>query len=271
MPRLDLKSREYKVMLLPERFGGEDERVRRAAGEFWADVNEVLNQLDVPIPTQGAFDRVKAHRRIKFFDTAEHGFNARKYVFRERVDVESGQREVTLKFRHADRYLASDREMDAKTDGRVETKFEEDVKPPFVSVFSYSTSVELASDIEMASVRQVVDLFPGLAHAVRDLDGASELSVVRTFCARELVLVGASLLLGKQDIEAECALVVWHDDDDLATPPVCVEFSFKYGDDDEDYRGTVTSDAHDVLQTLNEQLQRWVHPEPRTKTAFVYG
>jgi hypothetical protein len=34
----------------------------------------------------------------------------------------------------------------------------------------------------------------------------------------------------------------------LTTPPICVEFSFKYGDNDEDYRGTVARDAHDALQ-----------------------
>ena len=65
-----------------------------------------------------------------------------------------------------------------------------------------------------------------------------DLAVVRDFCARELVLVGAAVLLGKSDIDAECAMVVWHDDDDPATPPVCVEFSFKYANEDEDYRGS---------------------------------
>jgi hypothetical protein len=57
----------------------------------------------------------------------------------------------------------------------------------------------------------------------------------------------------------------------VETPPVCVEFSFKYGQDDEDYRGSVTRDAHEVLQALSANLPDWVHPEPRTKTAFVYS
>ena len=255
-------------MLLPERFAGDDADVRRAAAAFWADVDDMVDGLD--IQTRGGFDAVKAHRRIRFFDTQAHHFNAQRYVFRERIGVESGEREVTLKFRHPDRYLAADRDMDTNGDYESDTKFEEDVKPPFTSVFSYSTSVGLATDAEVSTVRDVMGLFPGLAREVQDIDDV-ELTVVRAFCARELVLVGASLLLGRQDIEAECALVVWHDDDDPATPPVCVEFSFKYGDDDEDYRGTVTRDAHDVLQTMAEQLPLWVHPKPITKTAFVYG
>ena len=267
MPRLDLRSREYKVMLLPERFAGDDADVRRAAAAFWADVDDMVDGLD--IRTRGSFDAVKAHRRIRFFDTEERHFHAHRYVFRERISVEEGEREVTLKFRHPDRYLAADRDMAASGGHKAETKFEEDVKPPFNSVFSYSTSVGLAPESEISKVRDVMGLFPGLAREVPDVDEA-ELTVVRTFCARELVLVGASLLLGRQDIEAECALVVWHDDDDPATPPVCVEFSFKYGDDDEDYRGTVTRDAHDILLAMAEQLPLWVHPTPITKTAFVY-
>jgi hypothetical protein len=268
MARLDLQSREYKVMLLPEAFAGDETEVRRAAGRFWVDVGLALEPLG--IPTSGTFDEVKAHRRIKFFDTVEHNFNSKLYIFRERIDVDSGDRQVTLKFRHPDRYVAADRDMAAKGERRAETKFEEDVKPPFLSVYSYSTSVEVDSDAEISRVRDVLDMFPALADQLEDVDDG-DLSVVRTFCARELVLVGASLQLGKHDIDAECAMVIWHDDDDLATPPVCVEFSFKYGDNDEDYRGTVARDAHDALQVLHEKLPDWVHPEPRTKTAFVYG
>jgi hypothetical protein len=268
MTRLDVKSREYKVMLLPEPFAGDEAQIRQAAGRFWGDVKAVLEPLDIPV--EGAFDEVKAHRRIRFFDTAEETFNSQRYIFRERVDVDSGDRELTLKYRHPDRYAASDRDMEAKSERSAETKFEEDVKPPFVSVFSYSTSVAVDNDLDISNVRQVLDVFPGLANELARVD-EGDLAVVRTFCARELVLVGASVLLGKRDIEAECALVVWHDDDDVETPPVCVEFSFKYGQDDEDYRGSVTRDAHEVLQALSANLPDWVHPEPRTKTAFVYS
>ena len=128
----------------------------------------------------------------------------------------------------------------------------------------------ISADEQFGRVEHVIDLFPGLADEIGSVDTAGALRVVREFCARELVLVGAAVLLGRRDIDAECAMVIWHDDDDVTTPPVCVEFSFKYGDDEEDYRGTVTRDAHDVLHVLHTSLSEWVHPEPRTKTAFVY-
>jgi hypothetical protein len=267
MSRLDVKSREYKVMLLPEPFAGDDADIRRVAGRFWADVRRALEPLD--IPTAGSFDEVKARRRIRFLDSVEQVFNSRRYVLRERIDVESSDREVTLKYRHPDRYVASDREMGAARARNAETKFEEDVKPPFVSVFSYSTTVEVDADVDVSRLSQVLDMFPGLEDGLGDLDDC-ELTDVGSFCARELVLAGATLLLGKRDAEAECALVVWHDEGKDDTTPACVEFSFKYGDDEEDYRASVARDAHDVLQVLGERLPDWVHPEPRTKTALVY-
>ena len=114
-------------------------------------------------------------------------------------------------------------------------------------------------------------LFPGLERELNDPEDF-ELADVGGFAARELVLVGATLLLGKRDVEAECAMVFWHDgSDEDAVAPACVEFSFKYGDDEEDYRGSVARDAHDVLKALSEKLPKWVHPTPVTKTALVYG
>ena len=147
-------------MLRPERFAGSEDECRRVVAAFWDDVRGALEPLD--IPTEGEFGEVKARRRICFLDTAERGFNGRRYIFRERIDVESDEREVTLKYRHADRYVAQDRRMDVEGGDDAETKFEEDVKPPFISVFSYSTSVKVGPDREFGRVEQVVDLFPGL-------------------------------------------------------------------------------------------------------------
>ncbi len=255
----------------PGSYSSRGERSRPIAVDaFWADLGRLLDEMD--IPTEGTFNEVKAHRRIRFFDTAERELNGNRYIFRERIDMESDERQMTLKYRHPDRYTAQDRDMDTKwRSGDVKTKFEEDVKPPFVSVFSYSTTVQVDPEEEFARVDQIAEVFPGLADKLSEVDTGGDLSVVRDFTARELVLVGAALLLGKRDIEAECAMVIWHDDGAAETPPVCVEFSFKYGNDAEDYRGTVTRDAYDVLNAFHTGLAGWVHPEPMTKTAFVYG
>ena len=88
MGRQEVKSREYKVMLRPERSAGDEATARKAIDVFWAEVQQHLKALD--IPAEGTFDELKAHRRVRFFDTAAHWLNSNRYVFRERIDVETG-------------------------------------------------------------------------------------------------------------------------------------------------------------------------------------
>lgn len=266
--RTDVTSREYKVMLRTHRFDGDEEALRSGVAAFWAAIGDALAPLD--IPTEGAFDTVKARRLIRFFDTQDHALNSDRYIFREREDVATGEREVTLKFRHADRYVAADRSMAPMDSAESKTKFEEDVKPPFVSVFSLSTTQALESGRALAQIQDVADLFPGLPEELAAFDPDEPLVLVSDFVAREVVLEGASVLLGKRDISAECAIVAWYDEGEGDTTPVVVEFSFKYGDGQEDYRGSVARDAYDILGVLQQSLNDWVDPEPKTKTAFVY-
>ncbi len=265
----DVTSREYKVMLTPSHFDGEDDEAFDTVERFWAEVRAVLGEME--IPTTGDFSTVKARRLIRFFDTSEHTLNSDAYIVREREDIDTGERQVTLKFRHPDRYVAADRTMEPADSRGAKTKFEEDVKPPFISVFSFSTTAPLASGHALAQMQDVADLFPGLTDALKDLPQTAPLVLVSDFVAREVVLEGGCILLGKRDIEAECAVVLWYDEGEADTTPVVVEFSFKYGDDAEDYRGSVARDAYDVLDALQTRLTTWVDPNPRTKTSFVYG
>jgi hypothetical protein len=267
--RQDVTSREYKVMLEPSRFDGDEAAVRVTVDAFWANVATALAPLD--IPTSGSFGTVKARRLIRFFDTDEHHLHSDSYIVREREDVATGEREVTLKFRHPDRYVAADRRMDAARQAGAKTKFEEDVKPPFVSVFSFSTTQSLESGKVLGQVKDVADLFPGLSEALNDLPTNSPLILVKDFVGRELVLEGAFIMLGRRDIEAECALVLWYDEGEQDTTPVVVEFSFKYGDEGEQYRASVAKDAYAIMGLLQNGLDEWVDAQPRTKTAFVYS
>jgi hypothetical protein len=267
--RQDVTSREYKVMLLASRFDGGEADMRQAVDGFWAALTAALTPLD--IPASGAFSEVKARRLIRFFDTDAHRLHEDSYIVREREDVQTGDREVTLKFRHPDRYVASDRSMDAAKAEDVKTKFEEDVKPPFTSVFSFSTTQPLESGHVLAQLGDVAALFPGLDEALQDLPHDAPLVLVKDFVGREVVLEGASLLLGSRDLAAECALVAWYDEGEEDTTPVVVEFSFKYGDEEEQYRASVAKDAYAILGLLQNGLADWVDPDPRTKTAFVYS
>lgn len=48
MTRQLVGSREYKVMLLNERFAGSELEARRAVDDFWTDVGRALAHLDTP-------------------------------------------------------------------------------------------------------------------------------------------------------------------------------------------------------------------------------
>jgi hypothetical protein len=267
--RQDVTSREYKVMLKASSFAGDEAAMRATVDRFWSDVTGALAPLS--IPTKGSFCAVKARRLIRFFDTDAHSLHGDDYIVREREDVDTGEREVTLKFRHPDRYVASDRSMAAAKGSASKTKFEEDVKPPFVSVFSFSTTQPLESGQVLDQMSDVADLFPGLAEALDELPHDAPLILVKDFIGREIVLDGALLMLGSRDIEAECAFVVWYDEGEHDTTPVVAEFSFKYGDEEEGYRASVASDAFAILRLLDSGLGDWVDPNSQTKTAFVYS
>ena len=103
MPDLKVNSREYKIMLRPEKFPGGEEQVLRGAADFWRDANKVLGPA--VLGAMGDLDKVQEHRTIRFFDTSTERLNRNAYIFRERADSNGKTREVTLKFRHPDRYV----------------------------------------------------------------------------------------------------------------------------------------------------------------------
>ena len=49
-----------------------------------------------------------------------------------------------------------------------------------------------------------------------------------------------------------------------------LELSYRYGDKDGEYGGGLTRRASEVFDALQSKLERWVDPNPMTKTAFVF-
>ena len=184
---------------------------------------------------------------------------------------------MTLKFRHPDRYVAESRQMKSR---RIQTvaKFEEDIKAPFVSLYSFSTSGNIGKKPVPSTLDDVSRLFPDLSKRLGEVDGRHRLGQVNGFTARELVITGATMTIGtKPKVECECALIVWYDQNASATAaaaaaaPVAVEFSYRYGDTKGRYDGKAAKRAADIFEMLQRELTDWVDPNPRTKTAFVYG
>lgn len=270
MSKAKVRSREYKLMLKAQRFAGDEAQVLQAAAQFWSDCAKKVGP--VVLGLLGDLNKIHARRSIRFYDTPNRRLNDNLYIVRERAALDGSSREITLKFRHPDRYVAADRDMRSAFGGAVKTKFEEDIKPPFQQLYSFSTTVQVPVDQKLAKVKHVVNLFPGFKAAFRGFADDEPLAVVEDFTARELVIGGGSLYLGKRyNVHASCVLVVWHDHLKEGGVPAVAEFSFKYGDKGETYGGGTVRRAYDAFQALQTQMPEWTDKDSKTKTAFVYA
>ena len=268
MERQKVVSREYKIMLRPKLFTGADRALLAHAHALWRDVAGKVGP--VALGAAGDLSRIKTRRLITFHDTKKHRLNDNRYIFRERLAETRAGREVTLKFRHCDRFLAQARDMEANA-AAAKTKFEEDIKAPFVSLYSFSTTVAVDADAAFTKIRDVIRLFPDLAKRMDDAGDGEPLRPVNNFTAREVVIDGATMQIGKTPrMDTEWALIVWYDANGNSEKPVAVELSYRYGDKDEEYGGGLTRRACNVFDTIQSRLKRWVDPKPMTKTAFVF-
>ena len=271
MQRRTVMSREYKVMLRPSRFRGKEEALLEAAKALWHDFSTTVKKKKTVVDTEGTLTRIATRRLITFYDTRDRILNEARYIFRDRRGVDGSDRDITLKFRHPDRYVAQDRNMDASGSTEARTKFEEDIKAPFLSLYSFSTRLPVGKEMAFKALGDLRLLFADVANKIDKFQDTTRLAPVNRFTARELVLAGANLQIGKTPrVDAECGLIVWYDDNGARDKPVAVEFSYRYGNKDEEYGGGVTRRAFETFDALQSKLTAWVDPKPRTKTAFVY-
>ncbi len=266
-------------MLNKEHFLGSQTKLLEQAKNFWLDFKELIK--DIVFDTDGSLDKIKKQRTIRFYDSADHFLRASGYVFRERVDInlktdEKGKREVTLKFRHPDRYVSENRDMSAADADSGNTKFEEDIKLPFRSLYSFSTKQPISDSKSLNKFNDINELYPDLENQLKPYQGNLTIDMVNNFTAIEKVIEGADFQIGdKPEVEAECALVVWYENEEKENlmhydTPVVVEFSFKYENEKEEYDGEVALRAYNIFRKL-ELLEQWIHSKGRTKTEYVYS
>jgi len=270
MPRQNVVSREYKVMLRTDRFTGGAGRLLARANEFFAQFAAAA--APITVGTHGEFEAGGKQRRIRFWDTTSQHLNALGYICRQREKLTDEEREITLKFRHRDRHVSQDRDMGAARGVPAKTKFEEDIKKPFVSLYSFSTTAEVEDERPFPRLGDVGSLFPDLRDRIRADDADRAMVAVNDVVVRELVFEGPVISLDRAPkSDAECALIVWYRIDSDPERPVAVEFSYRYGDRNEEYGGAMAARAFDAFTVLQRNLDQWVNPTDLTKTALVYG
>lgn len=265
-----VESREYKVMLQAAEFQGNENKILTQARAFWDSFTSAIQ--DTEVTPEGSLAEIDKVRLVNFFDASDRRIRNRgSFVIRARKKIDSNKRKLTLKFRHGDRYVSQDRDLHPVDGEEKDTKFEQDIKTPFRTLYSYSSKVSLPAGLEVTDLGAVGQLFPGFAPALDFYRSDLELRVVGGLTAREMVITGASLQLAdSEEGSVECGLIVWHEDGGDEERPLVVEFSFRYGQADELYSGQVAQRAYEVFQNLMS-LSEWVELEGPTKTAHAYS
>ncbi|MEH1974865.1 MAG: hypothetical protein V7K64_11025 [Nostoc sp.] len=256
--------REYKVLLKNNLFIGNEQELLKNANQFWHAFSQAINNITSEV--NGNLDEIADQRFIRFYDTREYILYKNNYIFRERVDVNNHQREVTLKFRHRDRYISQDRNMN-----RGEAKFEEDIKTPFEILYSFSDTQTIFTEKKLNKIQDATQLYPDLVDKVSLLKAEDEIKTIGV-TIREIVIKGAKFQIRNQPrLDSKCALIIWYDNNHDPEKPIAVEFSFKYGDENEAYSRKLAQKAYDIFHILQEILIFWVDLESGTKTAYIYN
>ena len=102
-------SREYKVMLKAEKFGGTPKQLLGNSRRLWADFLHAVESI--VLETEGTLDKLEKQRLIVFLDSPGQHLRSGGYIFRVRRALDGDKAEVTLKFRHPDRYVAEGRQI----------------------------------------------------------------------------------------------------------------------------------------------------------------
>lgn len=257
----DVGSREYKLMLNPALFEGADPSA--AVTAYWNELKPLIENAPINRDTRGAFSLDKL-RTVKFYDSPNTcTLKSHGYIFRERI--ENGEREVTLKYRAYDRFIAGHKDLQGETSRDPETKFEEDISAPFTSKYSYSTTQSIGDGKNLNKMDDPIGLYSGLEAYGFDPD--EPISLVSDLVVTEKVYKGTSVDLG--NLDATFALTLWYDSDTSIVPMVA-EISFKYKDENESYSENVVTRALQVFEAM-QTMTNWASTDSLTKTAFVFN
>ncbi|MBN2824556.1 MAG: hypothetical protein JXQ76_04470 [Campylobacterales bacterium] len=253
-------SREYKLMLNASLFDGTNPLNNIA--QYWSALGTLIDN-ELVRERLGSFSLDK-ERTLMMYDTAGSCllYN-NSLIFRERI--EDGNREVTLKYRSADRCIAGHQDMDG-TGVDAQTKLEEDLGVPYVSKFSHSTTQSISASKNINKLEDPIELYPDHMNQY-NFNEDTTIVKVGGLTIYERVYKGTKVDLGNKD--AEFALTLWYTSP-TSTTPVVAEISFKYEDENEDFTQNVVTRAKKLFE-LMQSLSSWNNPNSTTKTAFIYN
>ncbi len=267
MNREKVISREYKLGLKKKNFSGDESKLLENAERFWTSFTNISL-----LECSGSLKKIDAKREIRFYDTDDLTLFHNDYIFRERKEGNNGKKEITLKFRHRDRYTSEDRYMLPGKIGKGKRKFEEDIKAEFQTLFSHSSSQSCNQEQKFELLKDISKFYPGIEKDLHHFDKGEKLKLVNDKEIKEFVITGGNILLDKKsEIKAECALIVWFDIKKIYSDPLIVEFSFRYGSKKAKYDSKVSKKVYDLFLNIQKQMQEFLDQSSNTKTGLLYN
>lgn len=262
---IEIGSREYKILLKTSAFTGNESSRESKVDSYWDALKKLIEDNSIERDTSGSLSLDKS-RTVSYYDVeGTCDLSNAGYSFRERV--EDGDREVSLKFRSPDQFIADYKDLSGESSDS-ESKFEEDIGVPFVSVYSSSTKQEIGSGKNLNKMDDPVGLYPGLED--ENFDESLAIEKVGGLTINEYVYKNAEVDLGSLD--AEFSLTLWYNESVSTTQPVVAEISYKYEDDDGDFSNKVVTRAKILFEAMQENsvLASWNSTDSLSKTATVY-
>jgi len=267
MSKEKIISREYKLVLKKDYFAGDHPGLIGKSQNFWKDLANAIK----PIGVSGTLNNMSIKRELSFYDTDARTLYHHDYIFRERKDPASKKKEITLKFRHPDRYISEDRNMLPKKIGKGSRKFEEDIKIKFQTLYSYSSNQSCKDEQEFRLLGDISKFYPGIETDLSHFDEGEKVQQVNSLKILELVIKGGEIILsGSPEEKAETALIVWYDMNISIDMPLIVEFSFRYGNKKGKYDRDISQNAYDVFLNIQQKMDQWLDKNGNTKTGFLY-
>lgn len=259
MLRLQITSREYKVMLAAEPFADRKAGIR--------SLEHALQPLAgaLGLKVSGSLELAEK-RTICFLDTADGALLNNHLILRYRQPAATPSAgTLTLKCRTGDRYLTAGQDLTVGPGLKGKSKFEEDIGPPFCSRFSRSTTVACRADDVPRDLEVAASWFPRLAAVCKEGEPAL-LEVVGREVPHERVYEGLQIHLDDA-VAASVAIILWTQK--WKGDFWCGELSFRYGSPEEKYSLETATAAYRLFGKL--QQQAWALPQAASKTQLAYS
>ncbi len=269
---MKIESREYKLLIDHTLFRHRSEAVQ----EIWREIRHASKHLPA-VRIKGELNEAGS-KSVRFLDTPDFSFRRNGLLLRQRWD--SGKSEMTLKCRSEDLFLAAGTNVRPAKGIDADSKFEEDIAPPFLCRFSHSATVQGVRPEKTgkppaapASVEDATTIFPvigTLSSDDRKLHRKVEIRTVQGIVVKETVWKSDTIEIQADEDDrpskASFATILWtRGHTDL---PVIAELSFKIRTDE----GELSRSAAVGARSLHRALQALdcFRSDARTKTEYVY-